>query len=109
MINITPKNTGLGAIQTEYRKQKNTNVKSTEIKKESFDQILINKVNQTNTKPALNESQFISGLKSQISAEVQKGASEYKLADLSKQIALDEYDINPADIARKMMMNDGDK
>lgn len=49
------------------------------------------------------DTQFITNLKNQILTEVKAGADLHKMDDLQKQIAMGEYDINPADIVRKMM------
>ncbi len=105
MIKVTPRSAGLSPLQTgELKKIKDTQTNKLDNKKEKFDSISISQTE----KPVLDDSQFINALKAQISAEVQKGSSEYKLSDLSRQVALGEYDINPADIARKIMAGGGE-
>lgn len=49
------------------------------------------------------DAQFVENLKNQILSEVKAGADLHKMDDLKKQISLGQYDINPADIVRKMM------
>lgn len=52
-----------------------------------------------------SDEQFILSLKNQLSSEVKTGASQYKLDDLRRQVTLNEYDKNIADIARKILMD----
>ncbi len=105
MIKVTPKSAGLSPLQTgELKKAKDPSMNKLENKKEKFDSISISQTE----KPIMDDSQFMSSLKAQISAEVQRGSSEYKLSDLSRQIALGEYDINPAEVARKIMAGGGE-
>ena len=56
-------------------------------------------------KTGLSDAQFVAQLKKGILAEIQAGAPEYKLDDLKQQIALDEYDVNVPDIARKILLD----
>lgn len=55
----------------------------------------------------LSSSRFVDVLKQKISSEVNAGASPEKLNTLKRQIAFQEYDINAADIIRKMIQDDG--
>ena len=50
------------------------------------------------------DMKFIEALKTQILNEVKAGAGIHKLNDLRNQVAAGEYDINPVDIVRKMML-----
>ena len=55
--------------------------------------------------PVLSDAQLIASLKKSIMADIQAGASQQKIANLKQQVALNEYDINPADIARRMLLD----
>lgn len=47
--------------------------------------------------------QFIADLREQILNQVKAGADPHMLDDLKRQVSLGEYDVNPADIVRRMM------
>ena len=49
------------------------------------------------------EGLFADRLRAALSAEAKAPASEKKLADIKKEIALGSYNINPSDIARKLI------
>jgi len=66
-----------------------------------FDKITIGAAEKT----GIPDEQFVSQLKKSILAEIQAGASEYKLEGLKKQIALNEYDINVPDITKRIMLD----
>lgn len=51
---------------------------------------------------SLSDEQFLSVTTKRIAAEVRQGASEYKLQDLRRQVALGEYDIGVNEMIRKM-------
>ena len=86
------------------KKQKHDEAKpaSEHVSKSSdFDKITIGATQKT----GIPDEQFVSQLKKSIIAEIQAGAPEYKLDDLKQQIALDEYDVNVPDIARKILLD----
>jgi anti-sigma28 factor (negative regulator of flagellin synthesis) len=51
----------------------------------------------------MNDKQFIESLKNKILKEVQAGVDIHRLEDLKRQIASEEYNINAADIARRIV------
>jgi len=70
-------------------------------KSSDFDKITIGATQKTGTP----DEQFVMQLKKSILSEIQAGASDYKLEGLKQQIALGEYDVNVADITRKIMLD----
>lgn len=75
------------------------------VKKEAdYDRITIGAASSS----ALSEDQFIVSLRKTISAEIQAGAPEQKLHDLKQQVAMNEYEINPSDIVRRLMLDSGE-
>lgn len=58
---------------------------------------------QNEKKSSLSDEQFLSATTKRVAAEVREGATEYKLQDLQRQVALGEYDIGVSEIIRKMM------
>ena len=51
------------------------------------------------------DAQLIASLKSGIMADMQTGASQQKINSLKQQIALNQYDVNPSDIAKRLMLD----
>ncbi|WP_324824530.1 hypothetical protein [Sinanaerobacter sp. ZZT-01] len=90
-----------GIINSIALKKSSKNSVAPEQKNAEFDQITISQ-SPTSQK---SDEQFITYLKNQLVSEVKSGASQYKITDLSQQIALKQYDNNPADIARKILMD----
>jgi len=102
-MKIIPENI-LNSNRNIARKQDSGDKKSaveTAFKSSDYDKITIG----ANQKNDLSDAQFIAQLKKGILAEIQAGAPEYKLEDLKQQIALDKYDVNVPDIARKMLLD----
>jgi anti-sigma28 factor (negative regulator of flagellin synthesis) len=58
-----------------------------------------------NTKTIKSDGEFIQTLKTNIMAELNRGISKDEKEKLKLQIFSGEYDINPADIARKMFLD----
>ena len=52
---------------------------------------------------AKNDARFVSSVTAQILNEVRAGADAKKISGLKKQVALGQYDINPEEIANKIM------
>ncbi len=100
-MKITTNDRFCGRINPTIVKKTPKNTISSEQKSTEFDQITIS---QTPVSQKSDE-QFITFLKNQLLSEVKAGASQYKLADLSQQTALGQYDNNSADIARKILMD----
>lgn len=71
----------------------------TSAKASGFDQILINRTADAK----LSDDQFVGMLTKQLSSEVKSGTSPYVLEDLQRQVALNQYDVNVSDIARKLI------
>lgn len=99
-MKITHNEKPTGIINSSFKKSLKLPSASTR-KNANYDQLTIHQT----TNPIANDEQFISVLKDQLSSEVKMGASQYKLDDLRRQVALNQYDLNPADIARKILMD----
>ena len=50
-----------------------------------------------------SDAQLIASLKKSIMTDIWAPAPEQKINDLKQQIALNQYDINPGDIAKRLM------
>ncbi|MEA4987061.1 MAG: hypothetical protein VB095_03305 [Anaerovorax sp.] len=100
-MKITNNERPSGIVNSNSLKKSNKISTVSAQKNAEYDQITISQT------PAAQKSdeQFISFLKNQLSSEVKMGASQYKIDDLSKQIALNKYDKNLADISRKILMD----
>lgn len=101
---ITGRSTVRNTSANIYRKIKeNQNlmdcVPQAAAKSSGFDQITISR----SADVKLSDDQFANMLSKQLSNEVKAGTSSYELNDLQRQVALEQYDINPTDIVRKMM------
>lgn len=100
-MKITNNDRTSGIVNSTNLKKLNKISTSSAQKNAEFDQLTISQTPTT----MKSDEQFISLLKNQLSSEVKMGASQYKIDDLSKQIALDKYDKNLAEIARKILMD----
>ncbi|WP_206459614.1 hypothetical protein [Anaerovorax sp. IOR16] len=100
-MKITNNDRTSGIVNSTSLKKLNKISTSSSQKNAEFDQLTISQTPTT----MKSDEQFISLLKNQLSSEVKTGASQYKIVDLSKQIALDKYDKNLAEIARKILMD----
>jgi len=87
----------------------NNNAQALKAKKGSSDSVAksadFDKISIGKDEGGRSDAQLIAALKKSIMSDLMVGASEQKLNDLRQQIALGEYDVNPSDIAKKMLLD----
>ena len=97
MIKVTSGNVTAG-VKTPAPKPFAAKPSETKTPAPNMDKVTISSVE------AMPDAKFIEALKESILKEVRDGADIHKLGGLKAQVDSGEYDVNPQDTARKLLM-----